>query len=234
MFFVLASVLLYLFLIKILSFSHKKNYSQINLIKTFDYRQDNIIFNHYLLPILLLIILPLYLFFTNHYQTDLIISVLSFVIYFLYFTNLRAFYKNNFKLEHNTHFIYDLLNIINYFFFIYVLLSFIEYFNILRFLGLIFIVVTEIFFYFICFNRYFERLIKRLFIIGSILIIFNFLIILIFNLPFLKIIVLTIGSYINFIICNRKYLQQDYKFDKNDYSESLLIQMFSLGFALII
>ena len=41
-------------------------------------------------------------------------------------------------------------------------------------------------------------------------------------------------NYINFIIFNRKYLQQNYKLDKNDYSESLLIQMFSLGFSLII
>lgn len=232
--YILICILTYLGIIKLLSYSYKKTYSQINLINPFSYRQDSVLFNHYLLPILLIFVLPLYLFFSNHYQSDLIICFLSFVIYFLYFTNLRAFFKNNYKVEHKTHFIYDVLNILNYFFSLYVLLSFVGYFGIQRGFELVFLIILEIFFYFICFTRYYERIIKKLFIIGLTLICFNFLIILVFNFPILKILILTIGSYINFILFNRKYLQQDYKLDKGDYKESLLIQIFSLGFALII
>ena len=232
--FVFVCILLYILIVKLLTYSYKKTYSQINLVKIFEYRQDSILFNHYLLPILLLLIIPLYLFLNNHYQSDIIVFLLACSIYFLHFTNLRSFFKSNFKLENKTHFIYDLLNILNYFFSIYVLLGFINYFNITRSLELFCLVLTEALFYYICFTRYYERIIKKLLIIASILIAFNFLIILIFNFSILKILVLTIGSYINFIIFNRKYLQQDYKLDKNDYSESLLIQMFSLGFALII
>lgn len=233
-FYISTCILAYLLIIKLLSYSYIKTYSQIKLINTFSYRQDDVLFNHYILPILLLFILPLYLFYSNHYQSDLIVCILAFFIYFLYFTNLRAFFKNNFKVEHRTHFIYDVLNILNYFFSLYVLLSFANYFGMQRGFEFVFLILIEIFFYFICFTRYYERIIKRLFIIAFILICFNFIIILVFNFSILKILILTIGSYINFIVFCRKYLQQEYKLDKGDYKESLLIQIFSLGFALII
>lgn len=232
--YVIVSIIFYVLIIKSLSHSYKKRYSQIDLIGDIGYRQGNVIFNHYLLPIQLLVVLPWYLYFGDHYRSILIVGLLSFLIYLLYFINLRAYFKNNYKLEHKTHFIYDLLNILCYLFFLYVLLSFVNYFGISRQIGIVYLVITEIFFYFVCFNRYFVRIIKKLLIISILLITFNIAIIILFNFPFLKIIILTIGSYINFIIFSRKYLQQEYKLDKQDYFESLLIQAFSLGFAFII
>jgi hypothetical protein len=178
--------------------------------------------------------MPWYLFFTDHYRSFLITGVVSVSIYFLYFINLRAYFKNNFKLENKTHFVYDLLNVFNYLFFLYVLLSFANYFGLTRMISIAMIVMAEIFFYFICSTRYYERIIKKLLIIGIILIGFNILVIAIFDFSFLKILVLTMGSYINYIIFNKKYLHKDYSIDRKDYSEGILIQIISLVFAFLI
>jgi hypothetical protein len=115
-----------------------------------------------------------------------------------------------------------------------VLLSFVNYFGLAGLINIALIVMAEIFFYFICSTRYYERIINKLLIIGIILIVFNILVIVIFDFSFLKILVLTMGSYINYIIFNKKYLHKDYSIDRKDLLDGILIQVISLVFAFLI
>lgn len=227
-------ILMYVLLIYLLSSYYRKKYSQIALINLNTEKKEHGVINHYIFPILLFITIPWFLFYTNRYSSYLLYIFISAFIFVLYFINLRAYFQNNHKLETKTHFVYDLLNIINYLFTLFVLLSFHNYFGIKGFLLYFDIFLLEIVFYFVCSIRYFEELIPKLFRIGIGLILFNALIIILLNFSINKILIITLGSYVNYILLNRKYLYNGYLLKKKNIIDALLIQIISLGFALIV
>jgi len=232
--FLALGILLYILLIYLLSNYYRKKYSQIALIDLKSEKKEHSIVNHYFFPILLFITIPWYLFYSNRYGSHYLLIAISIVIFIFYFVNLRAYFQNNHKLEVKTHFVYDLLNITNYLFTMFVLLSFHNYFGISGFLYFFDILILEIVFYFVCSIRYFEELIPKLLKVGIGLIIFNSLLIILLSFSLNKILIITLGSYVNFIILNRKYLHNGYVFNKKTILDAILIQIISTAFALIV
>lgn len=68
--------------------------------------------HHLFLPSITFFSLVVFFYFNRQYSLILVLLILSFFIFFILFTNIRAFYEDKFKLELLTHNIYDFLTLI--------------------------------------------------------------------------------------------------------------------------
>ena len=85
--------------------------------------------HHLLLPSFIYIGLVGFVFFNSLRSIDLLIVTVSFLIFTVLFTNVRAYYEDKFQLEHSTHSIYDIINIISLFVFTDSILNLFNYFG---------------------------------------------------------------------------------------------------------
>jgi len=70
---------------------------------------------HFVLPFSLFISIVMFIYFHNYVVIKWIILLCAFFLFWILFTNLRAFYEDKFKIEIKTHYIYDIISIISFF-----------------------------------------------------------------------------------------------------------------------
>ena len=209
-----------------------KKHKQISLVPTI-FEKNHHIINHYFLPLILVLILPIFWIFYGFTIVKILSFIFSIILIFLLFLNLNYFYSNKFKLVVKTHFIYDLLNIYIFFITNIILFNLFFYTDLIFLFKLLVIISVNFLFYILIIYRYFTKIIKKVFNVGLIFLFLLCLELILFDFNIQKGIVFCIGTYINYILCNRKYLLNDYSFSKKVYSELILIQLVVIFFLIL-
>jgi len=221
----------FIFCIFIFSKILQKRFNQIFLIPIRAERHHHIL-NHYFLPLLFLLILPIFWSFYNFDFVIIISSVFSYFLLIALFYNLNYFYIHNFKLEAKTHIVYDMINIC-----VFILVN-IVVFNIFTYtiptilFKVLSIVVINSLFYLFVMTRYFTKLIRKVFFIGIIFIVLDLFVIVLFNNDLFRSLIFLSGTFVNFLLSNRKYFANEYIYYKKDYKEILIYQFIIFLFLL--
>jgi hypothetical protein len=84
---------------------------------------------HIFLPIALYISINSFIFFHKYLAFKYIFILISFYLFWLLFTNIRAYYEDKFVIEMKTHYVYDLISLISYFGIFDTILNFISYYG---------------------------------------------------------------------------------------------------------
>jgi hypothetical protein len=93
------------------------------------YHLGNVI-QHVFLPIALYISINSFIFFHKYLAFKYLFIIISFYLFWVLFTNIRAYYEDKFVIEIKTHYVYDLISLISYFGLFDTIMNLVVYFEI--------------------------------------------------------------------------------------------------------
>ncbi len=120
---ILFNLILFIFEILSISLIAKSKLQQFDIPQVHNYIVSQTIIHFLLLPLLLFSSLNLFIFFNPISQFNILILILTFILYSTLFINIRAYFEDKFKLEEITHFIYPIIIIFSLFSFLNATLS---------------------------------------------------------------------------------------------------------------
>jgi hypothetical protein len=146
--YLLASVILYLvvlFEMFYIWFISKEKLRQLDLPLISSYSKIKQMIHHFLLPFLFYLSLVGFIYYNNQVSLHIPVIIFSFFAFISLFINLRAFYQDKIKLEEETYYVYDLIELIIFFCITNISLNMAEANNITQFFPVIINFVLSLF-----------------------------------------------------------------------------------------
>lgn len=145
--FIYGSIILFVLLIIEIYYTYKLGndlLDQFNLPEINDKHKLANRIQQFILPTLLYIGVYIFIFFNKILILNYFISIIIFILYFITFSNIKAYYEDKFIIEEKTNYIYDILTIIIYALLIYSIVTFTLYFRIPLYYSLIVIIILSL------------------------------------------------------------------------------------------